>query len=422
MSRQIDNNRPPSSEVAIIIAAFITIGFIAALSSIGESSSLLVSVNASEATPLSSSIETIPVGTPDVVNGGTVIGGTEVPAFDQESKPTATPTPSPTPTVPTSTPTQTSTPTVTPTPTLDLTSCNAAGCGAEATVLPTAEYTFDLFLREETPVRRKCEECPPNEQLSNAELDGLIAADAETLERLRSIALSQETYEIAPGIVYIVYHDVHHVVVDLDAPGYTLRNVIPNTDERGTLITPSYCLSPKSLVVIDADYHGLNGSNKTETGRDLFFHLGRSALFRRDGKFDIDVIRERADYDRTTLSWGGGPIFMWDGEYDFDPEQEWFDPTSLEYYRETRWAKISAAISEDRKYLFLTASYGLTLEEHAENIISLGQTWGITVDRAMRFDGGESAYMAVRLDDVLVPILDLEEGLIVNCLAIERNN
>lgn len=421
MSRQIDNNRPPSSEVVILIAAFITISFIAALSSLGESSSLLVSVKASEPTRISSLVETPSSETSEIIQGGTATGGTEVPAFDQETEPTATF--SPTPTVPTSTPTQTSTPTATPTPTLDLASCNAAGCGAQAEALPTAEYTFDLFLREEPPVRRKCEDCPPNEQLSEAELDTLIGAhNAEVLEQLRSIALSQETYEIAPGIVYIVYHDVHHIVVDLDASGYTLRNIIPNTDKRGTLITPSYCLSPKSLVVIDADYHGLNGSNKTETGRDLFFHLGRAALFRRASKFDLNVIRERADYDRTTLSWGGGPIFMWDGEYDFNPEQEWFDPKSLEYYHDTRWAKISVAVSKDRKYLFLTASYGLTLEEHAQNIIELGQTWGITVDRAMRFDGGESAYMAVRLGDVLVPILNLEEGLIVNCLAIERDN
>jgi hypothetical protein len=174
------------------------------------------------------------------------------------------------------------------------------------------------------------------------------------------------------------------------------------------------------LVVTDADYHGLNGSNKTETGRDLFFHLGRAALFERDGRFDIDVIRERAEYDRTTVSWGGGPIFLWDGAYNYNPEQEWFEPEDLDYYRDTRWAKVTVALSKDRKYLFITGSYGLTLREHAENIIKLGQRWGIEVDRAMRFDGGESAYLAIRLDDYLVPIFDIEEPLIVNCLAIEQ--
>jgi hypothetical protein len=38
----------------------------------------------------------------------------------------------------------------------------------------------------------------------------------------------------------------------------------------------------------------------------------------------------------------------------------------------------------------------------------------------MRFDGGESAYMAIRIGDKMVPILNLEEPLIVNCLAVEQ--
>ena len=325
---------------------------------------------------------------------------------------TSTPTPMP---VPTDTPS----PTVTPTPTLDLSKCNAAGCGLKAKVLPTVEYDYNLLLTYETPTRRDCPDCPRNEQLTEAELDRLVAADRATLARLRRMALSQEAHVIAPGVIYIVFNNVHHVVIDLEQSGYVLRNVIPNA-ERGTLITPSFCLSPKSLVVIDADYHGLNGSNKTETGRDLFFHLGRAALFQRDGRFDIDVIRKRPDYDRTTLSWGGGPLFIWDGRYNFNPDQEWFDDKSLEYYRTTRWAKISVALSKNRKYLFITASYGLTLPEHAENIISLGQTWDIPIDRAMRFDGGESAYMALRLGNYMVPILNIEEPLIVNCLAVEQ--
>ena len=37
----------------------------------------------------------------------------------------------------------------------------------------------------------------------------------------------------------------------------------------------------------------------------------------------------------------------------------------------------------------------------------------------MRFDGGESAYLAIRLGDYMVPVLNIEEPLIVNCLAIE---
>ena len=38
----------------------------------------------------------------------------------------------------------------------------------------------------------------------------------------------------------------------------------------------------------------------------------------------------------------------------------------------------------------------------------------------MRFDGSESAYLAIRMGDYMVPILGLEEPLIVNCLAIEQ--
>jgi hypothetical protein len=208
-------------------------------------------------------------------------------------------------------------------------------------------------------------------------------------------------------------------VVDLEESGYILRNIIPEA-ERGTLITPSYCHSPNSLVVVDADYHGLDGSNKTETGRDLFFHLGRAALFERDGQFDLDVIRTREEYDPTTISWGGGPIFIWDGEYNYNPKDEWFEEDILEYYRDTTWSKMTVALSKDRKYLFITASYDLTLEEHAENIFKLGEAWGIDVDKAMRFDGGESTYLAIRLGHYLVPVLNIDEPLIVNCLAVEK--
>ncbi len=334
-------------------------------------------------------------------------------------RPAVPPTVTRTPTI-TPSPTQTATPTPTPTPTLDLGRCNAAGCGAGAVVLPTAQYEFNLFMTQSRPVRRVCTDCPSNPQLSNVQLDNLVRADPATLARLRAIALSQETYELAPGVVYIVFNNAHHVVVDLEESGYVLRNIIPDTSRRGTLITPSYCMSEKSLVVTTADYHGLDGSNKTEMGRDLFFHLGRAALFQLNGRYDIDVIRERKVYDRTTVSWGGGPLFMWDGQYKYNPENEWFEPEALEHYRTKLWTKITVAVSKDRKYLFLTVSYGLTLEEHANNIIALGQKWGIEMDRAMRFDGSESAYMALRLGRYMVPVLDLEEPLIVNCLAIER--
>ncbi len=329
---------------------------------------------------------------------------TSLPRPTQLSPPTATPSPSPS-----------------PTPTLDLAQCNAAGCDLAASPRPTVEYDSALRLASEPHVRRVCDECPQNHDFSDAELNTLLQADEATLARLQTIALSQETFQIAPGIVYIVYDNVHHVVIDLKEPGHTLRNIIPTGDDRETLITPSYCQSANSLVVIDADYHGLNGSNKTETGRDLFFHLGRAALFERNGRFDIDVIRKRAAYDRTSISFGGGPIFLWNGEYNYNPEQEWFDEDALEYYRDTRWAKVSAALSKDRKYMFLTVSYGLTLEEHAQNIIELGQKWGLVVDRAMRFDGGESAYLAIRLGNFMVPVLNFEEPLIANCLAVERS-
>lgn len=344
--------------------------------------------------------------TPEAARAGLA---TATPTPGRTPAPTATPTPSPSPTH-----------TATPTPTLDLAGCNAAGCGAGARPLPTAEDHFNLFLTRTRPARRICADCPQNPQLSQAQLNELVGADPAILARLHAIALSQETYELAPGVVYIVFDHVHHVVVDLEEPGYVLRNIIPEAVERGALITPSYCMTDKSLVVTTADYHGLDGSNKTETGRDLFFHLGRAALFQLDGRYDIRVIREREEYDRTAISWGGGPLFIWNGRYNFNPEQEWFEPDALDHYRTKRWAKITAAVSKDRKYLFLTVSYGLTLEEHAQNIIELGQRWGIDIDRAMRFDGSESAYMALRLGRYLVPVLNLEEPLIVNCLAIER--
>jgi hypothetical protein len=415
MSRHVIDKQPPGPEAVTIIGALISIGLVVIIGQLGG-------------LPLSTSEGML--ATPGVIAVAEAAGHEtpevgEIPTLEPTStrEPTSIPTSTPIrPPASTSTPTQTRTPTATPTPTLDLASCNAAGCGPAAVALPTVLYDPDLLLRQETPVRRDCEECPQNEQLSSRELNALIAADADTLQQLLEIVRSQETYEIAPGIVYIVYDNVHHVVIDLEESGAILRNIIPNTPERGTLITPSYCLSPRSLVVIDADYHGLDGSNKTETGRDLFFHLGRAALFGRDGRFDIDVIRERKDYALVTVSWGGGPIFMWDGRYDFNPEQEWFDPDSLDYYRNTRWVKMSVAVSKDRKYLFITSSYDLTLRQHTRNIINLGRQWGIELDRAMRFDGGESAYMALRLGDYLVPIFDLEEPLIVNCLAVEREN
>jgi hypothetical protein len=260
--------------------------------------------------------------------------------------------------------------------------------------------------------------------MSDEALDELLDADVDTLDLLQQVALSQNPHEIAPGIVYIVSDYVHHVVIDLEESGYVLRNIIPPIPDVETQesirITPSYCLRPETLVVTTADYHGLVGSNKTETGRELFFHLGRAALYQLAGQYDIDVIREHSEFSRTSVSWGAGPIFIWDGKYDFNPEQEWFDEESLEYYGTNEWAKLSVAVSEDRKYLFLSVSYGLTLEEHANNVIDLGRRWGITVDRAMRFDSTESTYLAIRFGEYLVPVLELEEPLIVNCFAVEK--
>ncbi|MBN1992805.1 MAG: hypothetical protein JW953_08855 [Anaerolineae bacterium] len=410
--RPQDNRQPFNSEVIALVVGVLTA---LVLTAVAHTLSVSATTGQAVAQVVQAAIIS-PTPTPTSTPTATCTP-TPTPIATATPTSTSTPTATRTPTS-TSTPTNTPSPTVTPTPTLNLAKCNAAGCGLKARALPTVEYSYNILLMHNPPARRRCPECPKNEQLSETDLNRLIAADRATLNQLRAIALSQAPYQIAPGIVYIVFNSVHHVVIDLEEPGYALRNIIPNA-ERGTLITPSYCLSPKSLVVIDADYHGLNGSNKTETGQDWFFHLGRAALFRRDGRFDIDVLRDRAEYDPATVSWGGGPIFIWDGAYNFNPKEEWFDPDSLDYYETTPWAKISAAVSEDRKYLFLTASFGLTIDEHAENIINLGETWGIKMDRAMRFDGGESAYIAIRLGNYMVPILNIEEPLIVNCLAVE---
>jgi hypothetical protein len=247
----------------------------------------------------------------------------------------------------------------------------------------------------------------------------LTDVDRATMQQLREAARSQRAYQIAPGVAYFVYDRVHHVVVDLQEPGIALQNKVPRRGERGTLFTPSCCVAPDALVITDADYHGLDGSNKAD-GREVFFHQGRAALFVLDGRYDIGVIRTQEEYDLVNTSWGGGPIFIWDGEYNFDPFDEWFQPKVLEYYRTSSWAKMTAAVSADRKYLVLSASYGLTIAEHAENIIALGRLWGIKIDRALRFDGAESAYLGLRVGPHFVSVLDIPEPKIVNCLVIRR--
>jgi hypothetical protein len=408
MSQRSGKKQPFNPQTVILIGILIVIGLMIIVT--GQFF-WIVGSRKSPPTALVTVVATVKEDTPEVSLATVTVEG---------QKSTSTPVVTMDEILPTPTPGDTPTPTPTPTPTLDLDSCNAAGCGAAAAPLPPAEYNENIFLTTKTPTRRACPKCPQNELLSEADLNKLIAADAATLARLREIVLSQETYELAPGIVYIVFHNVHHIVIDLKESGYILRNIIPNNSARGTLITPSYCLSPKSLVVTTADYHGLNGSNKTETGRDLFFHLGRAALYQRNGRFNIDVIRGRPAWDRTSISWGGGPIFMWQGRYNYNPEKEWFDKENLKHYRTTLWTKLTAAVSKERKYLFISASYGLTLKEHAQNLNDLGQTWGIKVDRAMRFDGSESGYIAIRLGDNMVPLLNLEEPLIVNCFAVER--
>lgn len=346
---------------------------------------------------------------------------------------TSTPTNSPTPTnTPTVTPssTQTATPTATPTATYDLAQCNALGCNIDS-IPPPVQIRSQLLLQDQTPLRTDCPDCPPNEEMSPAEIDQLLAVDAETIAQLQEIARSQQSYEITSGIVYTVFENVHHVVVDLKESGFTLRNIIPPIPDLATQekirITPSFCMRPDSLVITDADYHGLVGSNKTEMGRELFFHLGRAALFLRqtnfnENRYNIDVMTQYKDFEKAIVSWGGGPIFIFNGRYDFNPKEEWFEQSRLDRYTGTNLPKMTVAISRDRKYLFLSASNGFTLEEHAANIIKLGQRWGIIISRAMRFDGNESAYMAIRMGDYMVPVLDLKEPLIVNCFAIEKNN
>jgi hypothetical protein len=323
--------------------------------------------------------------------------------------PTATPSPSPTPT---------STPT--PTPTLDLTSCTILGCGyGPADPVPTAAVGPAPYIPEIPPARRECQTCHGGEPVKSPQFLNLTDVDRATMQQLRDAAWSQWAYQIAPGVVYFVYDSVHHVVVDLQEPGIVLQNIVPQRGERGTLFTPSCCVAPDALVITDADYHGLDGSNKAD-GREYFFHQGRAALFVRDGRYDIGVIRTQEEYEPVTTSWGGGPIFIWDGEYNFNPFDEWFHPDILEYYRTSPWAKMTAAVSEDRKYLVLSASYGLMLKEHAENIIALGRLWGIGIDRAVRFDGAESAYLGLRIGPHFVSVLDMPEPKIVNCLVIRR--
>jgi len=418
MNKHAENDRQPMSpDQAILLGALIPIGLILVIGAIAQLFSTTVPVDDTPPTVVVAAVSTTSIVHTDeeaVTSTPVSLATDSVPSATATNLPTSIATVTSTPT-----PSDTPTPTVTPTPTLNLAKCNSAGCGVNAQPLPAIEYDYNILLTYETPVRRVCEECPPNPLLSERELDNLVGADRATLSRLRTIALSQQPHEIAPGVVYIVFDKVHHVVVDLEESGYILRNIIPEA-ERGTLIAPSYCHSSNSLVVVDADYHGLNGSNKTETGRDLFFHLGRAALFQRDGQFDLDVMRDRSEYDPTTISWGGGPIFIWDGEYNYNPKEEWFEESDLEYYRDTTWSKMTVALSKDRKYLFITASYDLTLEEHAENIFKLGQAWEIDIDKAMRFDGGESTYLAIRLGNYLVPVLNIEEPLIVNCLAVEK--
>ncbi|MDH4136754.1 MAG: hypothetical protein OEW09_08605 [Anaerolineae bacterium] len=319
--------------------------------------------------------------------------------------PTATPSPSPTPT---------------PTPTIDLNSCTILGCGyGPADPVPTAAVGPKPYVPQTPPARRVCQTCHGGEPVKSPQFLSLTDASGTTMQQLRDAAWSQRAYQIAPGVVYFVYDRVHHVVVDLQEPGIVLQNIVPQRGERGTLFTPSCCVAPDALVITDADYHGLDGSNKAD-GREVFFHQGRAALFVRHGQYDIGVVRTQEEYEPVTTSWGGGPIFIWDGAYNFNPFDEWFQPEVLEYYRTSTWAKMTAAVSEDRKYLVLSSSYGLTIAEHAENIIALGRLWGIKIDRALRFDGAESAYLGLRIGPHFVSVLDIPEPKIVNCLVIRR--
>lgn len=377
------------------------------------------------ATEVAERIENTPQATPPVASALIDVPlPTNTPKATPTQYPTVTSTADQTPS-----PTATPSPTVSPTPTLDLASCNVLGCNVD-TAPPTVQYAERLLLLDHLPQRTDCPDCPPNEEMSEAEIDHLLNVDAATVAQLAAIARSQQPYEIAPGIVYLVYENVHHVVVDLKAPGFVLRNIIPPIPDLETQekirITPSFCMRPDSLVITDADYHGLVGSNKTEMGRELFFHLGRAALFLRqtnfnENRYSIDVMTQYKDFRKAIVSWGSGPIFIFNGRYDFNPKQEWFEPDALEHFAESPNPKMTVAISRDRKYLFFSVSTGLTLEEHAQNLLSLGERWGIIISRAMRFDGNESTYLAIRMGDYMVPVVDIKEPLIVNCLAIERN-
>ncbi|MBN1311912.1 MAG: hypothetical protein JXB30_10875 [Anaerolineae bacterium] len=310
-----------------------------------------------------------------------------------------------------------------PTPTLDLSTCTVHGCDAQSPdtmVNVEAIPTGQLVWLQEFPRQTTCDDCPENPLLSPAELASITEVDPATLSLLQTLVTSSQAYEISPGIVYIVDHNTHHIVIDLEEPGYRFRNVISDGN-RDRLITPSFCMSRSSLVITNADYHGLNGSNKTEAGREVFFHPGWSALFKLDNRFDIDVLDEES-YERTEISWGGGPIFIWDGVYHFNPKYEWFTPESLTWYETSQRSVPSAALSTDRKYLMLTVSTGLTLEQHAEQLIHFGERWGIEIEKAIRFDGDSSAYLAMRLGEKVVPVLRSTEPTIANCLAVEKED
>jgi hypothetical protein len=297
------------------------------------------------------------------------------------------------------------------------------GCGAPSSdTITNADDrpAGQLVWLQGPPLKADCDDCPENQQLSPAELAAITEVDSATLSLLQTLVTSSQAYEISPGIVYIVDHNTHHIVIDLEEPGNRFRNVLSDGD-RDRLINPSFCMSQSSLVITNADYHGLNGSNKTETGREVFFHPGWSALFKLDNRFDIDVLDEES-YERTDISWGGGPIFIWDGVYHFNPKYEWFTPESLTWYETSQRSVPSAALSTDRKYLVLTVSTGLTLKQHAEQIIRFGEGWGIEIEKAIRYDGDSSAYLAIRLGEKVVPVLRSTEPTIANCFAVEKED
>gem|GEM_PF-2998167 len=231
--------------------------------------------------------------------------------------------------------------------------------------------------------------------------------------------------------------NVHALIINLTNPRIHFKTLLGGGDGRSKQRTSSMAKSNGALAAVNGDYFGApsDGPEGTTIVKGVSYNInpaepglaGRSALiFSNTGGMGTDakigVWRDLSKYPDRKESWmfnavGGGPIFLVDGQYQYNYYGEDFtvppEPDNLGKYREVQYRRTVAALSKDGKTLILfTGDGSLHSKDAADLAVELGGY------RAIFLDSGGSSTFYIEGRGVLNNPSDGSERIVIDALGV----